>query len=110
MFQTGKFQFHTHRKSRPRRGPSGMDLQGRNASDFSDQVVKIVDRLGFKGCGVPTGRKNPRRLKIVKIPNYNSQDKWEPGFIISSKFFRLFIFFHQHLQMLTHWKKAQLQN
>ena len=28
--------------------------------------------------GVHTGRKNPRRQKIVKIPDsYDSQDKWE---------------------------------
>ena len=46
-----------------------MDLESRNASDSSDHVVKIADRLGCLGCGVPTGRKNPRRRKIVKIPD-----------------------------------------
>ena len=33
-------------------------------------VVKIADRLGCLGCGVPTGRKNPRRRKIVKILDF----------------------------------------
>ena len=46
-----------------------MDLQSRNASDSSDHVVKMADRLGCLGCGVATGRKNPRRRKIVKIPD-----------------------------------------
>ena len=46
-----------------------MDLQSRNASDSSDHVVKITYDLGCLGCGVPTGRKNPRRRKIVKVPN-----------------------------------------
>ena len=44
-----------------------MDLRSRNASDSSDHVVKIADRL--EGCGVPTGRKNPRHRKIVKVPD-----------------------------------------
>ena len=66
MSQTGKFHVHTHRKNRHRRGLSGMDLQSRNASASSDHVVKIADRLG---CGVPTGGKNSRRRKIVKIPD-----------------------------------------
>ena len=58
-----------------------MYLQSRNASDSSDHIVKIADPLGCLGCGVPTGRKNPRRRKIVKIPDsYDSYDKWEPGF------------------------------
>ena len=39
-------------------------LQRRNASDSSDHVVKIVDRLV---CGVHTGRKNSRRRNIVEI-------------------------------------------
>ena len=77
MSHTGKFHGHTHRKNRLRRGPSEIDLQSKNASDFSDHIVKIADCLG---CGVPTGRKNPRRRKIVKIPDsYDSWDKWEPG-------------------------------
>ena len=46
-----------------------MDLQSRKASDSSDHAVKIAYRLGCLGCGVPTGRKNPRRRKILKIPN-----------------------------------------
>ena len=80
MPQTGKFHVHNHRKNRRRWGPSGMDLQSRNASDSSDHIVKITDHLGCLGCGVPTGRKNPRRRNIVKIPDsYDSQDKWEPG-------------------------------
>ena len=45
-----------------------MDLQSRNASDSSDHVVTIADRLRYLGCGVPTGRKNPRRRKIAKSP------------------------------------------
>ena len=54
-------------------------LQSRNTSDSFDHVVKIADRLGW---GVHTGRINPRRRKIVKIPNsYDSYDKWEPGFM-----------------------------
>ena len=69
MSRTGKFNVHTHRKNRRRRGPSGMDLQSRNASASSDHVVKIADRLGCLGYGVPTGRKNSRRRKIVKIPD-----------------------------------------
>ena len=56
-----------YRKNRRRRGPSGMDLQSRNASDSSDHVVKIVEHLGCLGCGAPTGRKNPTHRKIVKI-------------------------------------------
>ena len=84
MFQTGKFHLythrknprssatvpdkqihvHTHRKNRRRQGPSGMYLQRRNSSDHD---VKIADRLGCLGWGVHTGRKNPRRRKIVKI-------------------------------------------
>ena len=44
-----------------------MDLRNGNASDSSDRVVKIAD--GLEGCGVPTGRKNPRRRKIVKVPD-----------------------------------------
>ena len=44
-----------------------MYLQSRNASDSSDHVVKIADRLGCLGWGVHTGRKNPRRRKILKI-------------------------------------------
>ena len=77
MSQTDKFHVHTHRKNRRRRRPSGMDFQSRNPSDSSDHVVKIADGLG---CSVPPGRKNPRRRKIVKIPDsYDSQDKWEPG-------------------------------
>ena len=69
MSQTGKFHVHTYRKNRRRREPSEMDLQSRNASDSSDQVVKIGDCLGCPGCGVPTGRKNPRYRKIVEIPD-----------------------------------------
>ena len=76
MSQTGKFHVHTHRKNRRRRGPSGMDLQSRNASDSPDHV-KVADGLGCLGCGVPTGRKNLRRRKIVNIPD--SYNKWEPG-------------------------------
>ena len=66
MSQTGNanFMFNTHHKNLRRRGPSGMDLQSRNASDH---VGKIADRLGCLGCGVPTGRMNPRRRKIVEI-------------------------------------------
>ena len=67
--QTSQFHVHTHRKNRRRRGPSGMYLQSRNASDSSDDVVKIADRLGRLGWGVYTGRKNPRRRKILKIPD-----------------------------------------
>ena len=67
--QTSKFGVHTHRKNRRRRGPSGMYLQVRNASDSSDHVIKIADRLGCLGFGVHTDRKNPRRQKIVKIPD-----------------------------------------
>ena len=37
-------------------------------NDSSDHVLKIADRLGCLGSGVPTGRDNPRRRKIVKIP------------------------------------------
>ena len=44
-------------------------LQSRNASDSSDHVVKIADRLRCLGWGVHTGPKNPRRRKIVKIPD-----------------------------------------
>ena len=47
-----------------------MDLQSGNASDSSDHVVKIADRLGCLGWSVHTGRKNPRRRKIVKIPDF----------------------------------------
>ena len=80
MSQTSKFHIHTHRKNRRRRGPSGMYLQSRNASDSSDHIVKIANRLGCLGWGVHTGRKNPRRQKIIKIPDsYDSKDKWEPG-------------------------------
>ena len=43
----------------------GQYLQSRNASDSSDHVVKIADRLGRLGWGVHTGRRNPRRQKIV---------------------------------------------
>ena len=57
-------------------------IQSRNTSDSSDHVVKIADHLGCLGWGVHTGRKNPRRWKIVKIlDSYDSEDKWEPGFI-----------------------------
>ena len=45
----------------------GQYLQSRNASDSSDHVVKIADRLGCLGCGVHTGRKNPRCRKIVML-------------------------------------------
>ena len=45
----------------------GQYLQSRNACDSSDHVVKIADRLGRLGWGVHTGRKNPRRRKIVKF-------------------------------------------
>ena len=69
MSQTGKFHVHIHRKNRRRRGPSGMDFQSRNASDSSDQVVKIANHLGCLGCSVATGHKNARRRKIVKIPD-----------------------------------------
>ena len=85
MSQTGKFHVHTHRKN-PRSSATvpdkqilcshivkiadvgdrrGQYLQSRNASDSSDHVVKIADRLGL---GVHTGGKNPRRRRIVKIP------------------------------------------
>ena len=47
----------------------GQYLQSRNASDSSDHVVKIADRLGCLGWHVHTGRKNPRRRKVVKIPD-----------------------------------------
>ena len=50
------------------REPSGMHLRGRNASDSCDHV-KIADRLGCLGWSVHTGRNNPRRRKIVKIPD-----------------------------------------
>ena len=66
--QTSKFHVHTHRKNRRRRGPSGT-VPSKYASDSSDHVVKIADRLERLGWGVHTGRKNPRRRKIVKIPN-----------------------------------------
>ena len=66
MSQTGKFHVHTHRKNRGRRGLSETDLQSRNASDSSDHVVKIADRLEW---GVPAGRKNPKRRKMLKILN-----------------------------------------
>ena len=69
MSQTGKFHVLTRRKNRRRWGRSGMYLQGRNDSDSSDHVVKIADRLGCLGWGVHTGRKNPRRRKIVKMPD-----------------------------------------
>ena len=65
MSQTGKSHVHTLRKSRRRRGPSGMYLQSGNASDSFDHVVIIADCLGCLGWGVHTGRKNPRRWKIV---------------------------------------------
>ena len=65
---TSKFYVHTHRKNRRRRGPSGT-VESRNASDSSDHVVKIADRLGSLGWCVRTGRKNPRHRKIVKIPD-----------------------------------------
>ena len=37
----------------------GWTFKIRNASDSSDHVIKIVDHLGFLGCSVPTGHKNP---------------------------------------------------
>ena len=67
--QTSKFHVHTYPKNRRRWGPSGMYLHSRNASDSSDHVVKIGDRLGCLGWGVHTGRKKPRQWKIVKIPD-----------------------------------------
>ena len=70
MSQTGKFHVHTHGKNRRRRELSGMDLQSRNASDSSDHVAKMADRLGCLGFGVATGRNNPTRKKIVKIPDF----------------------------------------
>ena len=58
-----------------------MYLQNRNGSDSSDDVVKIADHLGCLRWGVHTGRKNPRRRKIVKIlDSYISEDKWEPSY------------------------------
>ena len=91
MSQTGKFHVHTHRKSprssghRPRRANFMFTLiakiadvedllrqylQSRNASDSSDHVVKITDRLGCLGWSVPTVRKyhrrqNPRFLRFL---------------------------------------------
>ena len=47
----------------------GQYLQSRNASDSSDHVVEIANHLGCLGWGVHTGRKNPRRGKILKIPD-----------------------------------------
>ena len=47
----------------------GQYLQSTNASDSSDHVVKIADCLGCLGWRVPTGCKNSRRRKIVKIPD-----------------------------------------
>ena len=69
MSQTDKFHVHTHRKNRRRRDRLGQYLQSRNASDSSAHVVKITDRLECLEWGVHTGRKNPRRRKIVKIPD-----------------------------------------
>ena len=52
-------------------------------SDSYDHVLKIADRLGCLGCGVLIGCKNPRRRKIIKIPDsYDSKDKLEPGFSV----------------------------
>ena len=63
--QTSKFHVHTHRKNR-----LGQYLQSRNASDSSDHVVKIADRLGCLGRGVHTGRKNPTRRENRRTPRF----------------------------------------
>ena len=45
----------------------GQYIQNRNASDSSDHVVKIADRLGW---GVHTGRKNPKTSEDCKNPRF----------------------------------------
>ena len=88
MSQREKVHVHTHGKNRRRRGPSGWTFKVECSNSY-DHVLKIADRLGCLGClgcGVPIGRKNPRRRKIVKIPDsYDSKDKWEPGFSVFRK-------------------------
>ena len=49
-----------------RRRPSGT-VESRNASDSSDHVVKMANRLGCLGWCVHTGHKNSRRRKILTI-------------------------------------------
>ena len=64
-----------------RQSQSGIYLRNRNASDSSDHVVKIADRLGcLRRCN-HIDHKNSRRRKIVKISDsFDSQDKWETCF------------------------------